>query len=169
MKTYTLEHQGKVYAEMTVAELGAKGVPEAVIGSALKQTAIDTIADFAESCRAKLASQSAGKLAEYRIKEEIGRDQANGSAAELALLTREAEARGMDLDGLIALIQARAAAYRETALLVGVIEAEALGAVGVIADDDPNIEQTIQTVLGAAKAQADTAFVEAMTLINGGS
>ena len=81
--------------------------------SALKSEALQKIADLAETYRAKLASTSAGKLAEYRFKEEIGRDPSNASEAELELLSREAKARGTNRTGLIAQINAKAAIYRE--------------------------------------------------------
>ncbi len=66
-------------------------------------------------------------------------------------------------------IATKANAFREIALLVGVIEAEAKEAIAAIPDDADDIETQIHNTLAAAKAQAETAFNEAITLINGGS
>jgi hypothetical protein len=169
MHELTLEHNGRVYAGMSATELSEMGVPAAKIGKAVKAIAKYEITAFAETYRAKLASTSAGKLAEYRIKEEIARDPASASVAELELLSREAKARGTNRKGLIAQINAQAAAYRQIALLIGVLEAEAGAAIDATPDDAVNIEDQINTVLGAAKGQAETAFNEALALIKGGS
>lgn len=63
----------------------------------------------------------------------------------------------------------QAAAYRQIALLIGVLEAEAGAAIAAIAADADDIEAQIQAVLRAAKAQAKTAFSEAQSLIKGGA
>lgn len=162
-----IRHGENVYCGTEVAQ--AAGVPAAVIGAAVKARAAAQAAALAEAYRGRLASQSAGKLAEYRIKEEIARDPDGAAEAELAMLDREAAARGTDRAALLAEIAAKAAAYREVALLIGALEAEAGAALAAIPDDAADIETQIQNVLGAAKAQAETAFVEAVTLINGGS
>jgi len=169
MHEFTLEHNGRVYAGMTVTQLAEVGVPLSEIGKAVKVAAKAEITAFAESYRSKLTTSSAGKLAEYRIKEEVARDRENASEAELSLISREAKARGTNRTGLLNDIAAQAAAYRQVALLIGALEAEAGAAITAIADDAADIATQIQTVLGAAKAQAKTAFNEAITLINGGS
>lgn len=145
------------------------GYPQAAIAAAMKVKAKSQVALFAEEYRAKLATQSASKLAEYRIKEEIARSPDTASQAELDLLSREAKARGTNRTGLIGQINAQAAAYRQIALLIGALEAEAGAAITAIPDDAADIETQIHTVLGAAKAQAEAAFIEAIALINGGS
>jgi hypothetical protein len=103
-----------------------------------------------------LAMQSAGKLDEHRIKEEIAGDPDAASAAELDLLEREATARGTDRDGLIVQITAKAVADRQTTLLIGVIEAETNAAIMAIPDDANDIEALVADVLTAAKAEAET-------------
>ena len=155
----------RVYYESALA----LGYPADIAGAAIKGAAKAEVSAFAETYRKKLASSSAGKLAEYRIKEEIARDPAAASDVELELLSREAKARGTNRTGLIGQIAAQAAAFRQIALLIGALEAEAGVAISTIADDAADIETQIQTVLGAAKAQAETAFNEALALINGGS
>lgn len=162
-------HNDRLFTGDSAEELAAKGVPQNAIGTAAKDYAKAQITAFAESYRAKLATRSAGKLAEYRIKEEIARSPDTASAAELDLLSREAKARGTNRTGLIGMINAQAAAYRQVALLIGALEAEAGAAIAAIPDDAADIETQIHTVLGAAKAQAEAAFVEAVALINGGS
>ncbi len=165
----TLEHEGKSYVNFALPALREAGVPAAVIGDALKATARSEVARVADSYRARLASASAGKLAEYRIKEEIARDPAGADAAELALIEREATARGLDQAGLLAEIAAKAAAYRQVALLIGALEAEASAAITAIPDTAPDIETQIQTALTSAKSQAEAAFADALALINGGA
>lgn len=145
------------------------GYPVAAIASALKEASLAQVAKFAEGYRALIASQSAGKLAEYRIKEEIARDPASASEAELDLLSREAKARGTNRTGLLGQISGQAVTYRQVALLIGALEAEAGAAINAIPADADDIEDQINTVLGAAKGQAETAFNEALALIKGGS
>lgn len=156
-------------ANTTYEDALTYGFTASDIGVAIKALARKEVADFAEQYRSKLATTSAGKMAEYRIKEEIARDPASASEAELELLSREAKARGTNRTGLIGQINTQAAAYRQIALLIGALEAEAGAALAAITDDAPDIETQISTVLGAAKAQAETAFNEALALINGGS
>lgn len=169
MTILNVQHGGTTYAGWKPDQLVAAGIPDAAIGAAYKAAAKKTVTQFAETYRQKLAHASAGKLAEYRIKEEIARDPASASEADLDLLSREAKARGTNRTGLIGMINAQAAAYRQIALLIGALEAEAGAAITAISDDAADIETQIHTVLGAAKAQAEAAFIEAVALINGGS
>ena len=50
---YTVEHEGRVYAEMSKEELIANEVPLSKIGAEAKSLAITQIAVFAESYRSK--------------------------------------------------------------------------------------------------------------------
>lgn len=165
--TLQIEHEGRVCCGVDIAR--AAGVPAGIVGAAIKRAARDTLAAAAEDYRLRLVPASASKLAEYRVKEELGRNPANGAAAELALIDREAAARGIDRAALLAEINARAAACRKTALLVGVLEAKTRAAIAAIPDGDADIETRLRDALTAAKAQADAAFVEAAAIINGGA
>lgn len=166
----SLTHDGREYGQWPVAELRALGiVPSELIGAAVKNTAFSDITRVAEEYRSRLATKCAGKLASYRIKEDIARDPENADPAEMSLIEREAVARGMTADALIDSINSQVSAYRQTALLVEVIEVEAKAAIAAIADDALDIEDQIQDALDAAQAQAETAFSEALSLINGGS
>ena len=166
---FDITHDNRTTLAIDYAGAVELGYPASVAGAALKRAAKAEVARVANAYRAKLASTSAGKLQAYRIKEEIARDPANADAAELALIEREATARGISRDDLIARIAAQATAYRQISLLIEALETEAGAAISAIADDAPDIETQISTVLGAAKAQAETAFNEALALINGGS
>jgi len=163
----TVTHNGVTRANVEPAEALAAGVPQAAIGAAIKAGAKQQVAEFADGYRARLASRSAGKLAEYRIKEEIARDPVGASDAELAMLDREAAARGIDREALLADISAKAVAYRQIALLVGALEAEAKAAIAALADDAADIEDQVQAVLADAQAQAQTAFAEAQAMLAG--
>lgn len=165
---FDIDFQNRRTEDVDYATAIDLGYPPSAVGAALKGAAKQQVAQFADSYRAKLASQSAGKLAEYRIKEEIARNPDAASDAELALISREAKARGTNLTGLITQINAQAAAYRQIALLIGALEAEAGTVIAAISDDADDIEAQVQTVLDAARAQAETAFAEALALINGG-
>jgi hypothetical protein len=156
---------GAIFYGKSIDELGILGVPSSVVSSALKNEALSDVSAFADKYRARLDSASAGKLAEYRIKKGIVRDLESASEAELALLTREAEARDTDLVGLLENIGNQATAFRKIALLVGVLETEAGAAIAAISGENPNIESQIQKVLEAAKVQAELAFEEALTLL----
>ena len=166
---FDIAHEGRTTLAIDYAGALDLGYPAALAGAALKGAAKHQVAEFADAYRAKLATRSAGKLAEYRIKEEIARSPDTASQAELDLLSREAKARGTNRTGLIGQINTQAAAYRQIALLIGALEAEAGAAITAIPDDAADIETQIHTVLGAAKAQAEAAFIEAVALINGGS
>jgi hypothetical protein len=155
------------YVNASVDFLIRNGVPAVDIAGAVKSAARNEVARFAESARRRLASASAGKLAEYRVKEEIARDPANAEEVELAMIDREAAARGIDRAALLADISAKAAAYRQIALLVGALEAEAAAAIAAVADDAEDIEAQVMAVLTAAKAQADAAFAEAQAMLAG--
>lgn len=146
----------------------ASGIAAAVAGAALKHTAKAAVMGQSDRYRAQLATTSPGKLAAYRVKEEIARDPDSADPAELALIDREAAARDTDRAGLLALISAQAAAYRQTALLIEALEAEAKAAIEAIADDAADIEAQIGAALHAAKTQAETAFAEAQTLLAAG-
>ena len=165
---FDITHDGRTTLAVDYPGALVLGYPIDITGAALKAQAKTNVAALADSYRARLASASAGKLAEYRFKEEIARDPANAAAAELALIDREAAARGMDRDALIALINTQSAAYRQIALLIGVIEAETNAGLAAITDTAADIETQVQTVLGLAKPLAEAAFNEALALINGG-
>lgn len=168
MMIVSLTHDGREYGQWPVAELRALGVvPSEIIGAAVKNTAFSDITRVAEDYRSRLATKCAGKLASYRIKEDIARDPENADPAEMSLIEREAVARGMTAEALIANIAARAGAYRQTALLVEVLEVEAKAAIAAIADDAVDVEKQIQDALDAAQTQAETAFAEALELMNG--
>lgn len=166
---FDITHEGRTTLAVDYAGAIELGYPATLAGAALKEAAKVQVAGFAEVYRNKITHATASKLAEYRIKEEIARDPASASEAELELLSREAKARGTNRTGLIGQINAQSAAYRQIALLIGALEAEAGAGIAAIPDDAPDIETQISTVLGAAKAQAETAFNEALALINGGS
>ncbi len=166
---FQVTENGRTIENATVELALEAGFSASAIGEGVKKAAQLEVSATAERYRSKLATKSAGKLAEYRIKEEIARDPASASEAELDLLSREAKARGTNRTGLIGQINAQSAAYRQIALLIGALEAEAGAGIALIPDDAPDIETQISTVLGAAKAQAETAFNEALALINGGS
>lgn len=161
---FSLDYDGRSYAALTVADAREMGIPDEAIGGAIKSEANAEMAAFANGYRAKLASASAGKLAEYRVKEEIARDPENAAEAELGMIDREAAARGIDRAALLTDISAKAAAYRQIALLVGALEAEAGAAIAAVADDAEDIEAQVMAVLTAAKAQADAAFADAQAM-----
>lgn len=162
---FDITHEGRTTQAVDYAGAIGLGYPEAIAGAALKGAAKVQIAAFADSYRAKLASASAGKLAEYRFKEEIASDPASAAEAELAMIDREAAARGIDRASLLADINVKAAAYREIALLVGAIEAETNAAVAAVPDDAEDIEAIVMAALLNAKAEADAAFTEAQAML----
>ncbi len=164
----TVEWGKKTLINMEVEELLAAGVPVAVIGAAAKAYAAAQVAQMADGYRAHIATQAPGKIAEWLFKEQNARDPVNARAEELALIDREAAARGIDRDQMLALIITKANAFRETALLIGAIEAEAKAAVAAISDDADNIEGQIAAVLAAAKSEAESEYRNALALIAGG-
>ena len=107
---FDIAHEGRTTLAIDYAGALDLGYPAALAGAALKGAAKHQVAEFADAYRAKLATRSAGKLAEYRIKEEIARSPDTASQAELDLLSREAKARGTNRTGLIGQINTQAAA-----------------------------------------------------------
>ncbi len=166
---FDITHDGRTTLAVDYAGAIHLGYPAAKAGAALRAVAHREVTTFADEYRAAIATTAPGKIAEWLFKERIARDRENARPEELAILDREAAARGIDRDSMLALILAKANAFREIALLIGAIEAEAKATIADITDDADNIETQIQTALMAAKAQAKTAFNEALTLINGGS
>jgi len=115
-----------------------------------------------------LSTASAAKIGEYVTKREIALDPSAATAEELALIDREAVARGLDRADLLALILTRAAAFRRAALLMSAVEEEGAAAIAAVPNEADDIETQIQTALANAKTQAAAAFAEAAALINGG-
>lgn len=165
----TFEHAGKTYTNWTVNDARAAGLPLNVIAAAAKSAAEGDITDLTSGWRASVASTSPGKMMEWLFKSQIAADPASADPAELALLDREAAARGIDRAAILDEITAKAAAYRQIALLIGAIEAETKAAIAAVPDGAADIETQVNTALGTAKAQAEAAFAEAAVLINGGS
>ena len=162
---FDIKHEGRTTLAVNYADAIGLGYPVAAVGAALKAAAKQEIKGFADLYRSKLASASAGKLAEYRIKEEIARDPSAASPAELDILSREAKARGTNRTVLIGKINAQAAAYRQVALLVGALEAEAFAAIAALPDDAPDLEESVQGVLRAAQVEASREFDAAAALL----
>ncbi len=147
------------WIEQTTYEAAlAAGVAVEAAGAALKGAAIIAVEAEAETYRQKVSEATAGKLDAWRIKAEIASDPSSASANELALIDREALARGTDRAGLLETIATRATAWREVALLIEVIEAEAKGFIAAIDDDLADIEERVAAALAAAREQAEVAF-----------
>lgn len=147
----------------------AKGIDPAVAGAALKAHSKKRVLDYAEAQVGRLASIANRKLAAHAAKEKIARDPTIATAGQLEKIDREAAARQTDRAGLFALIIARADAVTETILLAEAIEAETMGAIDAIADDDAGVEAAVEAVLDTAKAQADAAFAAVEAALSGGS
>ncbi len=162
---FDIKHDGRTTLAVDYQGAIDLGYPVAVVGAAIKSAAFVRIADLADTCRARLASTSAGKLAEYRVKEEIAKDPSVASTDELALIDREATARGIDRAALLALITTKAQAYRQMALLVGAVEAETGASVFVLADDADGIDVTLRAVVDSAVSQMNTAFADGLALM----
>lgn len=163
------EHNGHVYTNWEVSEARARGIPANVIGTALKSTAQTEAIVMADALRARVASASAGRLAEWQFKAGIAADPDNADAAELALIDREATARGETRADLLALITAKNTAFRQVALTVGALEAETKEALAAIPIEAPDIEARIELALTTARNAANAALAAALTQINGGA
>jgi hypothetical protein len=161
----SFKYDGKDFTNYAVSDALAVGVPIPVIGAAVKSAALLEVSVMANGWRAQVASASAGKLMEWLFKSQIAADPASADPAELALLDREAAARGIDRAALLDGITAKAAAYRQIALLIGALEAETKAAIAAVPDGAADIETQVNTALGTAKAQTEAAFSEAATLI----
>ena len=75
-------YNGRRYAGWTFNDAIAAGVPAAVVGAAVKATARALVGDLLDGYRAALSSRSAGKLAEYRVKESLAADPASANTEE---------------------------------------------------------------------------------------
>jgi hypothetical protein len=155
---FDIDFDGRSYFSLSAADAAAVGIPSTVIAAQLKQKARSEIEATANARRAAVVSASAGKLAEYRFKEEIARDVASADPDELALIDREAVAFGMDQSTFLSLISEKAKAYRLIALLIGALEAESKAAVAVLPDDPDDIERFVREDLEAGRREAEAAF-----------
>ena len=162
---FDITHEGRTTLAVDYAGAIDLGYPAAIAGKTLKGAAKAQVATLADGYRTQLDNASAGKLVEYRLKEEIARDPANASEAELAMIDREAAARGVDRTTLLADIDAKATAYRQIVLLIGAIEAEANATIYAVQDDADDLEATVMAALHDARTEADAAFLEAQTLL----
>ncbi|MEP4334803.1 MAG: hypothetical protein ABJ360_00160, partial [Roseobacter sp.] len=90
MLNIDLGPDGPVYRNADPQWLQEQGVSASVIGAALKSSARNQVAKVANDYRARVSSTSAGKLAAYKIKEEIARSLETADSDELALIDREA-------------------------------------------------------------------------------
>ena len=140
-----------------------------MVGAALKAQAETQVARIADDLRAKVSSASAGRVKEWDFKAQIAADPEGADPAELALIDREAQARGETRADLLALIAGKNTAFRRIALTVGALEAEALAALRAIAPEAPDIEAQIDAALNAARIAADAALTAALSQINGGA
>lgn len=164
----SIEHDGRNWGDsLRIADALDAGIPTEVVNFAAKEAAKNEVSLFANAYRAKVASASAGKLAAYKIKEEIARNSDIADPDELALIDREAAARGKSREELLVIIANKAASYRKIALLVEVIEAETNASLAAISDTDPDIEAKIASIFEAAKVEADTEFDAAVAQIQG--
>ena len=163
----TIDYNGKRYANHTAQQLRDANVPADAIGAAAKAQAIVRAETIANAYRARLASRSPAKLMEYRLKEEIARDPAAVPQEELDLIDAEAAARGLDRDGLLALILQKASALRRVSLRIAVLEAEAKAAVEAVDETAADVEDQLDAALTDASALAETAFAEALTILGG--
>ncbi len=154
------------YVNFAVAGLAAAGVPPAVIGAAIKDTARAKIGSVADSYRAKISTVAPAKIAEWLFKEQIARAPASARPEELAILDREAAARGVERDELLAQIRVKANSFREIALLVGAIEAETKATIAALDESAETIEADVIAALLAAQAEAEAAYAEALAVIN---
>ena len=164
---FTITEGARTTVGVTREDALALGYTQAAVGAAMKAQASDLVTQFADTYRAKIASAAPGKIAEWLFKEQIARDPDAARAEELAIIDREAAARGLDRAGMLALIISKANAFRETALLVGAIETEAKAAVEAVPTDADDIETQLTTALAAAKTEAAAAFSTAMAQIAG--
>ncbi len=100
------------------------------------------------------------------FKEQVARAPASARPEELAILDREAAARGVDRDELLAQILVKANSFREIALLVGAIEAETRATIAALDESSETIEEDVIAALLAAQAEAEAAYAEALAVIN---
>ena len=164
---FDIAHEGR--ATLAVDYVGALdlGYPAAIAGAALKSAATQAVGAAADGYRAQLAGAGAIKVAgEYWVKSQIAADPVNAEQAELDLIDREAAARGVDRTTLLADISGKAAAFRQVALLVGAVEAEAKAAITAIPDAATDIEAQIDAALAAARDGLAAGAADAMLKLN---
>lgn len=162
---FDVTYDGRTTLAVDSAGALAMGYPQAAIGAGLKAAAQQQIAGFADRYRAALASASAGKLAEYRIKEQIAADPGTADPDELVMIDREAAARGVDRAGLLAIFAAKAKSYRHIALLIGALEAEAKAAIAAVNDGAVDVEPQLHSLLEAAQSEAELGFAAAQAML----
>lgn len=147
----------------------ARGIPPADIATAIKQAAISEIARVAHHFRTLIDQATGGKLASLQIKAAIADDEAGTAPEKLAMIDREAAANGQDRTTFLAAVLATRDDIELTFLEVDAMQAEANALIVAIDGTAEDIEAQIQAVLDAKKGEAQIAFQNAITRINGGT
>ncbi|MCU0882622.1 MAG: hypothetical protein MUF14_08160, partial [Hyphomonadaceae bacterium] len=138
------------------AEARQAGASPAAVGAAIQVEAARLITAAATELRARIApTGDPGKLAEYDLKAEIAAKPASQRAAgEVALLTQEAQARGLSLDQLIAVILERRTALRLATLEIANWEAGQKAALSALDPASATIEADVAEALATAHTSA---------------
>jgi hypothetical protein len=146
----------------TVAMAREIGASPVAIGAALQGWAHSQITAIATGLRAQIApTGDPGKLEEYNLKAEIaGKPASQRKPEEVAILTREATARGLTLDQLVAVIVQRKSALRLATLEIAGWEATEKAALAALDPASPDIETLVAEALATARATANTLIVQ---------
>lgn len=141
---------GGVLTEATIADALAAGADLAAVHVAAITEARLLAARAAAGVRAALAPTDPAKIAEWELKARLASMPASQRPApQVAALTTEAAARGLDLPGLLALIQSREQALSTATLAIAAWEAQQTAALGAVSASDPD---GIETAIAAAIA-----------------
>lgn len=153
-----IAHNGKTHVGLSQSELQSAGVPSNVIASAARDAGVQKLTKIMNGYRDRVASSCAGKLIAYQFKAKIAAAPDSATSEDLALIDREATARGIARQDLLDLINAKHSAYRETALLIEALEAEGKAAIAAVPDNAPDIEAAVNAALSQFTNTASAEF-----------
>lgn len=162
MLELTIQHEGRVYGEMTPEDLAKRGVPQSVIHAAtrkaLSQSALERINDVhAMFMRELTGNATIEERDTWKTKEEAARALIAGNATEgqTAMIVLEAQGDGTDPADLAAIIVAKAEGYQQLIGMAAGLKNKAKAAVAQATDPAVPLDQ-VEAALGQVFTQITT-------------
>lgn len=152
---------GRLVHMATAAQAREAGASAAAIGGAIQAEAARLITVAATAMRARVAPADPAKIAEYELKARIAAMPAASRPAPLvAALTSEAQARGLSLAQLLALIAQREAALAEASLLIAAWEATARATLTALDPASTDIDTRVADALANARTTGEALIAQ---------
>jgi len=171
----TVIHDGKTFANFTLAELQTAGVPSPTIASALRSTASAKMLQAVDGYRQRLAGAEAGtkkpgpeRIGIWGAKARLARahvsDPDTVPEPFKGFLIREGAAKGRSLDQQLQRIVFKADTFESLGMMIDAMEAEAEAGLAAVSDE-VGLAGGFDAFLAQSAVAADTAFAEALAAL----